>query len=171
MTGAEITVLSRTIAKYSLACAVVHVANRFLPFSLSTKLTVRRPCWSLPTFALWSSSPPNRTHGAVRAAARRAGTLVSTISGAPCAGGVIEVGIGTNWSWPVWPTSFRIASVSLMPGTSTTILSVPGGHDHRLGHAGRVHAPLDDLLDDLDVRERRDLSPFGSTRYSTFSPP
>src|SRR6185369_5474415 len=36
-----------------------------------------------------------------------------------------EAGSGTNWSWPVWPTSFRIAAVSLMPGTSTMIRSVP----------------------------------------------
>src|SRR5439155_27258387 len=64
ITGAEITTLSRTIAKYWFTCAAVHAPKRFLPFSFRTKFTVRRPCWSAPTLALASSDPPKSTHGA-----------------------------------------------------------------------------------------------------------
>src|SRR6185503_20897845 len=65
MTGAEITVLSRTIAKYSWRCAAVQFAKRSAPFDFRVKLTVRWPCWFDPTFAVSSSAPPKRTHGAV----------------------------------------------------------------------------------------------------------
>jgi hypothetical protein len=34
----------------------------------------------------------------------------------------------------------------------------PGRHDDRLGHARRVHAPLDDVLDDLDLVQGRRLA-------------
>ena len=49
----------------------------------------------------------------------------SVKEGVWAAGGLVVLGIGTNWSCPVWPTSLRMAAVSLMPGTSTTIRSVP----------------------------------------------
>ena len=163
--------LSRTIAKYSRLCAVVHEANRFLPFSLSTKLTVRRPCSSEPTFALASSPPPNSSHGCVGAPEAGHLTFGSTVSGEPSVGGVMDVGIGTNWSWPVWPTRSRIALVSLMPGTSTTIRFVPDvtttGSETPVAFTRRSMIPLTTLTS-ASVGWRL---PFGSTRYSTFSPP
>ena len=69
--------------------------------------------------------------------------------------------MGTNWSWPVWPTSLRIGRGVADAGHLDDDPVRARGHDHRLRHAGRVHAALDDLLDDLDVADRRDLVPFG----------
>ena len=43
------------------------------------------------------------------------------------------------------------------PGSSTTIRSVPCVVIERLGDAGRVHPPLDDVADDLEVLGPRNL--------------
>ena len=56
------------------------------------------------------------------------------------------------------PTSLRTASGSVTPGSSTTTRSRALGDDDRLGHAGRVHAPLDDVLDDRHVGRGRRLA-------------
>src|SRR4029079_10720790 len=90
ITGAEMTTLSSTIAKYWLMCAAVHAPNRSRPFGLRTKSTVRRPCWSEPTLALASSSPPNRTHGAVGCPDCGHGGELVMFRGDCAVGGVIE---------------------------------------------------------------------------------
>ena len=55
---------------------------------------------------------------------------------------------GTKSRRPVWPTSWRTASGSVTPGSSTTTRSAPCVTHDGLGDAGRVHAALDDVLDD-----------------------
>src|SRR3972149_1425955 len=59
-----------------------------------------------------------------------------------------------NSSWPVWPTRRRIWSVGLSPGTPPPHgRARAGARPRRRAHAGGVHAPLDDALDDLDVAD------------------
>ena len=64
---------------------------------------------------------------------------------------------GTKSRRPVWPTSSRTAFGSETPGQLDDDAVGALGRDDRLRHAGRVHPPLDDLADDLEVLGSRNL--------------
>ena len=156
--GAEITRPSRTIAKNSPTCAVVYSAKSLAPVSARRNATTRRPCWSLLTFAAVTWSPEKSAVAAVGSG----WPAVATRGPWELDGAVL----GDGQRDEVEPAGLADEAANRLGVADARDLDDdpvrPGGEDHRLRDAGRVHAPLDDLLDDVDVRLAGRLAPGGN---------
>ena len=139
MTGAEMTSSSSVIAKY-LADVLGGVLGEELSAGLRS-LVLEHEVDRQPAVLVLAD---RRRRDLVATEQRR--VVLEVGSSWPAATCVLPS--GTKSSWPVCPTRRRTASTSDTPGSSMTTRSDALDDDDRLRHAGRVHAALDDVLDD-----------------------